>query len=98
MQNMQFLMYFIHLLETALKLRLIERDDTENATGETGNLKDFAARLNKLCGIEQQEAIVTELDNAIYYIERNANAKLLFHALTIKLYHIISNKSVILIQ
>jgi DNA polymerase III subunit delta' len=38
------------------------------------------------------------LDKAAYYIERNANAKMLFHALTIRLYHIISNKSLILIQ
>jgi DNA polymerase-3 subunit delta' len=48
--------------------------------------------------MEQQEAIVNELDQAVYFIERNANAKMLFHALTIKLYHIISNKSVILMQ
>lgn len=90
----QFLLYFIHLLETAIKLRLIET----NRQPQTGGLIDFALRFNKLCSIEQQEAIVNELDQAIYYIERNANAKMLFHALTIKLYHIISNKTVILIQ
>jgi DNA polymerase-3 subunit delta' len=55
-------------------------------------------RLNKICSIGQQEAIINELDKASYYIERNANAKMLFHALSIKLYHIISNKSVILIS
>ena len=90
----QFLMYFIHLLETAIKLRLIET----NGQRETGSLTDFALRFNKLCSIEQQEAIANELDQAIYFIERNANAKMLFHALTIKLYHIISNKTVILVQ
>ena len=68
-----------------------------NAISEEGSLQDFAKRFNKLCGLEQQEAIVHELDQAIYYIERNANAKMLFHALSIKLYHIISNKSVILV-
>jgi DNA polymerase-3 subunit delta' len=36
------------------------------------------------------------LDRATYYIERNANAKILFHALTIKLYHIIQDKIVFL--
>ncbi|MBC7866631.1 MAG: hypothetical protein H7X88_03765 [Gloeobacteraceae cyanobacterium ES-bin-316] len=93
----QFLMYFIHILETALKIRIMG-DQTGREGEEQGSMYDFAARLNKLCGLEQQEAIVHELDQAIYYIERNANAKMLFHALSIKLYHIISNKSVILIQ
>ena len=65
---------------------------------ETSSTNDFAIRLNKLCDISQLEALVKELDNAAYYIERNANAKILFHALTIKMYHIISNKSVILVQ
>jgi DNA polymerase-3 subunit delta' len=46
--------------------------------------------------IEEQQAIVEELDKAAYYIERNANAKMLFHALTIRLYHIIADKSLIL--
>lgn len=90
----QFLVYFIHLMETAIKLRLVS---PYGSAGE-GSLSDFALRFNKLCSLEQQEAIVNELDQAIYFIERNANAKMLFHALTIKLYHIISNKSVILMQ
>ena len=90
----QFLKYFVHILELAIRLRVIPVE------GETENRADvdFALRFNKLCGISQQEAIVHELDQAAYYIERNANAKILFHALTIKLYHIISNKSVILMQ
>ena len=60
--------------------------------------KDFALRLNKMCGIEAQEAIITELDKAIFYIERNAHAKMLFHALTIRLYHIIKDNSLILVN
>jgi DNA polymerase-3 subunit delta' len=60
------------------------------------NETDFALRLNKLCGIGQQDAIIQELDKASYYIERNANGKMLFQALSIKLYHIISNNSLIL--
>lgn len=88
----QFLQYFIHLLEHAIRLRMMD-------TTETGSKNDdFALRLNKLCSLGQQEAISQELDNAIYYIERNANAKMLFHALTIKLYHIISNNSIILVN
>ena len=94
----QFLIYFIHILETAIKIRVTGEAVDGNESQGLETLVDFARRFNKLCGIEQQEAIVNELDQAIYYIERNANAKMLFHALTIKLYHIISNKSVILVQ
>jgi DNA polymerase-3 subunit delta' len=60
--------------------------------------RDFALRLNKMADISQQEAIIQELDKAAYYIERNANAKMLFHALTIKLYHIIRDKALILVN
>ena len=90
----QFLKYFVHVLELAVRLRIIP---VENENENRPDV-DFALRFNKLCGISQQEAMVQELDQAAYYIERNANAKILFHALTIKLYHIISNKSVILMQ
>lgn len=90
----QFLLYFIHLIETATKLAFIAQENHAEPEGFTA----FAARFNRICGPEQQEAVLQELDNAIYYIERNANPKMLFHALTIKLYHIISNKSVILVQ
>ena len=45
--------------------------------------------------LEQKEAIAEELDKASYYIERNANSKLLFHALTIKIFHIVKNNLVI---
>ena len=87
----QFLRYFGHLLEQAIRLQAI---------GDAGlsipdNEKDFALRLNKIAGFGQQQAIIKELDNAVYYIERNANAKLLFHALTIKIYHIIANQQVV---
>jgi DNA polymerase III subunit delta' len=88
----QFLKYFIHLLEQAVRLRAIGAPKIQS--DET----DFALRLNKICSIGQQEAIINELDKASYYIERNANAKMLFHALSIRLYHIISNKSVILVN
>jgi DNA polymerase-3 subunit delta' len=59
------------------------------------NEKDFAQRLNKIASVSQQEAMVEELDKASYYIERNANGKMLFQALSIKLFHIIQNKMVL---
>lgn len=89
----QFLRYFNHLLEQAILLRALG-----NAPGAYGSERDFAERLNKIAGIEQQKAIIEELDRASYYIERNANGKMLFHALTIKLYHIIQDKIVFLMD
>jgi DNA polymerase-3 subunit delta' len=87
----QFLRYFNHLLEQAIRLRIMG-DNFYLPENE----KDFAERLNKLAEIEQQQAIIEELDKATYYIERNANAKILFQALTIKLYHIFKDKIVFL--
>lgn len=87
----QFLRYFTHLLEQSIRLRTMG----EEHLPLTGAEKDFAMRLNKLCDISQQQAITQQLDEAAYHIERNANAKMLFMALTIKLYHIIANKTVI---
>ena len=87
----QFLLYFNHQLGEAIRLRV-----TGISSFPDGKERDFAERLNKIAAIEQQEAIVEELDRAVYYIERNANAKILFHALTIKLYHIIQDKIVFL--
>ncbi len=87
----QFLRYFTHLLEQSIRLRSMG----EEHLPLTGAEKDFALRLNKLCDVSQQQAITGELDRCSYYIERNANAKMLFMALTIKLYHIIANKSVV---
>lgn len=92
----QFLKYFIHLLEEAIRLRVIQTTNDKPQT--TSNETDFAHRLNKICDLDQQQAIITELDKASYYIERNANAKMLFHALSIRLYHIINNKSLILVN
>lgn len=86
----QFLRYFNHLLEQSIRLRVIGSNSVADAE------QDFAERLNKIAGIEQQQAIIEELDRATYYIERNANARILFHALTIKLYHIIQDKIVFL--
>jgi len=89
----QFLRYFNHLLEQSVRLRVMG-DAVRSQIPETEY--KMAEKLNNFAGIEQQQAIVEELDKASYYIERNANAKMLFHALTIKVYHIIQNKIVFL--
>ncbi len=87
----QFLRYFNHLLEQSIRSKVMGSN-----VYLPDNEKDFADRLNRLADISQQQAIIEELDRATYYIERNANAKILFHALTIKLYHIIQDKIVFL--
>ncbi|HVX28407.1 MAG TPA: hypothetical protein VHB70_18815 [Parafilimonas sp.] len=86
----QFLLYFIHLLQQSIHIRFA--GNVSIAASE----KDFAERLNKIASVNHQQAIIEELNKAVYYIERNANAKMLFHALTIKLYHIIKNNALIL--
>lgn len=92
----QFLRYFTHLLERAIRLRVIsEEAQSSLLTSLSGNEQDFTGRLNKLMSLEQQEAITEELDKAAYYIERNANARILFHALTIKLFYIVKNNVLI---
>jgi DNA polymerase-3 subunit delta' len=86
----QFLQYFSHLLEQAIRFRMSGEQDN----GLPSNEQDFALRLNKIADISCQQAIIEEINNAIYYIERNAHAKMLFHALTIRLYHILVNREV----
>jgi DNA polymerase III subunit delta' len=86
----QFLRYFNHLLEQAFRIGILEASQLNIPENEL----DFAKRLNKIADISQQQAMIEELDKAIYYIERNANSKMLFHALTIKLYHIIAHHRV----
>ncbi len=88
----QFLRYFLHLCELSVRINILNSREIAASQKEI----DFATRLNKVASIDQLEAIAAELTNAIYFIERNANAKLLFHALTIKLYHIIDQKTLIL--
>jgi DNA polymerase-3 subunit delta' len=87
----QFLRYFNHTLEQCIRIRIL--GDTNSPLAE--NEKDFAQRLNKVTSVSQQQAIISELDKATYYIERNANGKILFHALTIKILHIIRDKIIL---
>jgi DNA polymerase III subunit delta' len=92
----QFLLYFTHLLEQSVRVDALEGEAKESFFNSlTVTEQDFVGRLNKLLSLEQKEAISTELDKAAYYIERNANAKMLFHALTIKLFHIVKNNLIV---
>lgn len=86
----QFLRYFINLLEHTLRLQFMDRSQLAFSEEEM----DFAAKLQKLANLEQIQLIVEELDNASYHIERNANGKMLFHALSIKLQYIFRNRPI----
>lgn len=86
----QFLRYYNHILEQCVRVRIIGAQSVTLSEAEA----DFVNRFNKITGVTQQQAIINEIDNAMYFIERNANGKMLFHALTIKTYHIIKNRVV----
>jgi DNA polymerase-3 subunit delta' len=83
----QFLQYFSHLLEQAIRLRMSDGALDDLPEKE----RDFAIRLNKTANLSAEKAVVEEINKSIYYIERNAHAKMLFHALTVRLYHILSS-------
>ncbi|GEP93473.1 DNA polymerase-3 subunit delta' [Chitinophaga terrae (ex Kim and Jung 2007)] len=86
----QFLRYFINLIEHTIRLQYLDK----SLLGFSPEEIDFATKLSKLANHEQLAAIAEELNNASYYIERNANGKLLFHALSIKLQHIFKKKPI----
>lgn len=88
----QLLRYFNHLIEQSIRLRIMGEANIHISEKEL----DFAQRLNKIASVSQQQALIEEFDRATYHIERNANGKMLFHALTIKMYHIIQHKNIIL--
>lgn len=79
------LQYFIHILEQCLRLETIGPARMHLPQAE----KDFALKVNELAGLGQQRALADELQKAIYYIERNANPKMLFLALCLKIRAII---------
>ena len=87
----QFLQYFIHLLEQAIRLRM---SGGEQRAALPTSEYDFAVRLNRIADISCQQSIIEELNNAVYYIERNAHGKMLFHALTIRFSHVLRQHEV----
>ena len=92
----QFLKHFTHLLEQAVRLEAGEGELANSLIRSMSPAEsDFVSRLNKAMSLEQKEAVATELDKCTYYIERNANSKILFHALSIRIYHIVKNNIVV---
>jgi DNA polymerase-3 subunit delta' len=91
----QLLRHFTHLVEQAVRMEVMADAKVNTITSMSEAEKSFSVRLNKAMTLEQKEALSHELDKATYYIERNANAKILFHALSIKIYHIVKNNVVV---
>ena len=92
----QFLRYFTHLIEQSIRLDALKGENRNQFFEVLSSAEqDFTGRLNRMMTVEQKGAIAEELDKATYYIERNANSKLLFHALTIKIFHIVKNNLVV---
>lgn len=92
----QLLKHFTHILEQAVRMEIADDILKEKLlSAMSSGEQDFVGRLNRVMRLEQKEAVAEELDKATYYIERNANAKILFHALTIKIFHIVKNNIVI---
>ena len=90
-----FLKYFIHLLEQAVRTTFLPEESLKMIPEKD---MDFSLRVNKIASLEAQQAMVEELEKAVYYIERNAHAKMLFHSLTIRFFHIIKDNSLILVN
>lgn len=90
----QFLRYCNHLLAQAIRVRVMANSSSPESEVfmMPENERDFAKRLNQIADISQQQAMIQEMDLASYYIERNAHGKMLFHALTIKFYHILAHR------
>ncbi len=85
----QFLRYFINLLEHALRLQYMNEELLPLPAEEL----DFARRLNKLADFTRIQELIPVLNAACYHIERNANGKILFHALSIRLQYIFAGKA-----
>ncbi len=92
----QFLRYFNQILQHTLHISILGSEMVANRESES--MHEFAEKLQRFFNTAQLEAAIQELDKSTYYIERNANAKITFHALTIRLCHIISHKSLILVN
>lgn len=91
----QFLRYFNHLIEQAINYRILSQNNSNYLDLLPEREKEFVPRLNRAMSLEQQNCLIHELDQAAYFIERNANAKILFHALSIKIFHIVKNNELV---
>lgn len=86
----QFLRYFLHLIEHSLRRSLYANEEIPLPEEEI----QFAANLRKMTDHTGLQQLVNVLDDACYHIERNANAKILFHALSLRIRYIFSRQPI----
>jgi DNA polymerase III subunit delta' len=84
-----FLRYALHFLRELLYLQLINDPST---TKLLPSELDVATNLAKILKFEQIPPIATLFDECAYYIERNANAKILFLDTSIQLHKLLKQK------
>ncbi|TAN15304.1 MAG: DNA polymerase III subunit delta' [Chitinophagaceae bacterium] len=87
----QFLRYFMMLIEHTIRMQYMNPEQLQFPDEE----QKFAKSLYKMADYLQMEQIIPELEDACYHIERNANGKILFHALSIKLQRVFAKQPAI---
>ncbi|MGH2645654.1 MAG: hypothetical protein ACRDE2_17015, partial [Chitinophagaceae bacterium] len=81
---------FMMLIEHTIRAEYLNPEQLQFPEEE----QKFAKNLRKMADYFQMKKIVPELENACYHIERNVNAKILFHALSIKLHRAFTKQPV----
>ena len=84
----QLLRYFLQLIEVAIRIKALGSQQVQVAPTEAA----FAERLLKIAGLGTLRQMAHIINQYVYYIERNANARLLFTALTIKIRSLVHHK------
>ncbi|MDI9359123.1 MAG: hypothetical protein QM528_09250 [Phycisphaerales bacterium] len=88
------LLYFINLIEQAVYCIVMGEKGIQVTNAE----KDFVIKLTKITHIGTLEVFSKELENAIYYIERNASSKMLFQTLSFKFFYLLKEKKQIILM
>ena len=82
----QLLIYFLHLIELTVRIHITNNNHLFSNQDE----QVFVEKLSKLISFQQKKYLVELINNNIYFIERNANAKILFQAFSIQIFHLIN--------
>ena len=85
----QFLRYFLHEIEHAVRLKYLSTQELPFPEKE----RKFAASLQKMADSRKLTRLMKALDEACFHIERNVNAKILFHALSIRMRDILKGRA-----
>lgn len=84
----QLLMLMVEMIQHTLKIQVSGEDRVLLPDEE----KQFCTRLARILPATCAAPMVQELEQGVYYIERNANARMLLHALSIKVKYLLSQQ------